>query len=129
VVTIFEARIGETITATLTPDLSEGGQPILPGTIVRSYILHRNPDAVGPGTLGGSVKFGGRILGLYTTDAGIDATDATLGSAQAQYATEAARGLEAEDEFVPTWSGRTVSFPFGGTSNADQVRVVTEVAP
>ena len=129
VVNVFEERASETLASDLTPDLAEEPDPIPAGTTVRSYLLHRNPGEEGFGPLRATMKFGGRILGLFTSAEGLDATDATLGAPDAEYVSEPNRGLEEDDGLVVSWTGQSLSIEWDGPSDADQVRVITEVAP
>ncbi len=129
VVSVFEERSSETLQSALTPELAPEPEPIPAGTVVRSYLLHRNPGEEGFGPLRANIKFGGRILGLFVTSEGLDATDAALGAPEVEYVSEPDRGLEEDDGLIASWSGQSLSIEWDGPSDADQVRVLTEVTP
>lgn len=58
---------------------------IAAGTCVNVYLLHS--DAASPSSAAGAMELGTPILGVITTQLGLDATNGSLGSALTQYPT------------------------------------------
>ena len=101
---------------------------IAAGTRISSHMLflNRADAALISLTLSGTVTFDGAILGLITTTAGLNATDAILGATGTTYDTFRNRGLEASD--ITTFAGNTLTASLRASQPGDWMRVVTIAA-
>lgn len=125
--------LGSSLAFDQLTDITPG--EIAQGTCVNSHYIHF--DNVGEsGKRGvGSATFDAPIIGLLTSDATLDATDATLGAGGTTYDNGLTnRGLE---QGAPTWnfqdiifdvSGDTLSFDLQVFNVFDGLRVITECA-
>jgi hypothetical protein len=123
---VFDEKQSIVLSSSLTPDI---GSTIPAGTVVSSHFVHF--DAVGrfsPVQTGtGSVIFDGNILGLFTTNAGLSATDATFGATGTTYPTGQERKLETSGWIdIATPSGATLTVTLYTNTGIDQIRVITE---
>jgi hypothetical protein len=102
------------------------------GTLVSSHFLHGQP--VTNLLLSGQVLFNGPILGVISTSAGLDATDAAFGAPGTIYPTgQAFRGLEAGQAdayaIVAGGFGINARMEVPPASFLDQIRVITRCCP
>lgn len=114
--------------------LATDGGVIPAGTRVSSHFLHG--DAVTTLLLDGQVLFNGPILGVISTSAGLDASDATCGLPATVYPTGfGPRGLEAgqADAYAIIAGGFGIAarmqVPPPPASFLDQIRVITRCCP
>lgn len=102
------------------------------GTKVQSYFIHRDPVGEQVGSIIGVAIAPTKILGIITTDANLDATDALLGSPATIYPTGTAfRGMEIP-YVIPdslTWFNNfiTIAFQSNAAAVTDQIRVIALV--
>jgi hypothetical protein len=106
---------------------------IAAGTAVQVYLFHEDIPGTGLITLTGSVTFDTPILGIITSEGGLDATDLSLGVPGTVYNTgEPLRGTfdsSPQDQITLSADLRTVTFDAYRTSTyVDQIRVITEAA-
>jgi len=109
--------------------LTDDSETIPAGTLVNSHLVHFDPVG-SPSTMvsvSGTVNFDGEILGLFTTNAGLDDTDATFGLTGTQYPTGSNRKLETGGEAPDsaTVDGSNLAVDLHANTGIDQVRVIT----
>ena len=100
------------------------------GTLMSSHFLHGDP--VTTLTLDGRVRFNGPILGVISSDAGLDFSDAPCGAPGTTYPTGTVfRGLEAGtlDAYAIIAGGFGIQERMDVPSFFDQTRVITRCCP
>jgi hypothetical protein len=121
-----------------TPGVYKFGVPTTPGVIkagttVRSYFFHRDTVATTFNSSPFLAIAPQKILGIITSDAKLDASDAILGNAGTTYPTGLAfRGLELTYPITPdtlVWAGNYITLAgiLATMEVVDQFRVVTLV--
>ncbi len=101
------------------------------GTDVSSFMIHRESVSQQYSFVYITYTFAEPVLGIITTDAGLDATDLTLGAAGTLYPTGLDfRGLEMPYTITPDsvfWAGNQVFVAVASTTALvlDQLRVIT----
>jgi hypothetical protein len=131
----------ETLSAPLAVDIDVAGtynnsNPNAPGvipagtTVTSYFITHESVNNAFSTVLGFAIS-PDKILGIITTDAGLDATDSVLGHSGTLYPTGLAfRGLEMPYSITPDAvtlgpSYLTISFTSNTAAVLDQIRVIT----
>ena len=137
-ITAFDERQCVTLATSLAVDVTPGGGSgtIPAGTSVSSQFLHLDPTTASAVTLSGSVTTDEAVLGVITSQANLDASDATLGAPGTAYATgNTARGLEgpgplpANGDSLAISGANTVTVTFKERFHLDQVRIISECPP
>jgi hypothetical protein len=129
----FDEQQCVTLTSPLQLDFSAvGGSGLIPaGTSVSSHLVHFDPTGVQTITLSGSITTDATIIGVMTTQAGLDASD-SLGAPGTTYDTgENDRGLDAfqGDSVTVSADLLTATVTLTDRFHFDQVRVITRCAP
>ena len=104
------------------------GGTIASGTVVDSYYLHADPVGEPTATFlyDGSVTFDTNILGIIVLDPEFAASNGQLGHTGTLYSASG-QGLElgGPDTVTLTVTGETLSFHFGTSTAADDIRILT----
>ncbi|MBN2187220.1 MAG: hypothetical protein JW732_07215 [Dehalococcoidia bacterium] len=109
--------------------LTDDSKTIPAGTSVNSHLVHFDPVGVANVVISvsGTVNFDGDILGLYTTNDGLDGTDATFGLTGTAYPTGSPRFLEVTgvNADTATVDGSKLAVDLHANTGIDQIRVIT----
>ncbi len=109
--------------------VSGAAMPFVSGQWIASDLINFNPIA-SPGTVVASLTFGGKVLGVIRTAAGLVNTYVTnplfAVSGVSYNFSNGGSGLETPRDVV-TFAGNTVNFDFRSTSNNDNFAVITAV--
>ncbi|MBX7075326.1 MAG: hypothetical protein K1X71_19465 [Pirellulales bacterium] len=103
------------------------------GTVVQSYLLHRETDRNTFSSILGGWTAPNNILGIIVSDSLLDATDASLGNPGTLYPTGLAyRGAEFAFPITPDtlfWNANLLNILFNSSAAAvmDQVRIIVAV--
>jgi hypothetical protein len=124
---VFNERQNVRLSSSLLTDDSE---TIPAGKFVNSHLVHFDPVGSSSSpvvSVSGSVNFDGEILGLFTTNDGLDNTDATFGLSGTQYPTGENRKLDEGGVNVDTATvdGSNLAVELRASFGIDQVRVIT----
>ena len=125
---LFVDWVADSSAAYVAP--SGSGYDILAGTVVSSHYVQWDPS--GTGTVNATMTFDSDIFGYITTDAGLFASDASLGLAGVNYNDFTYRGIEPSlngDTVVVGETAAEVDIHWRASNPGDWVRLITAFSP
>ncbi len=136
---VFEEKQGVTVGVSLGVDFTSPGTykkpadllpaSLVPGLTVCSHLIHFDPVGTGLASSEGAVTFANDVVGVMTSDANLDASDAVVGNPGTTYPTGlTARGLElspSSEVISLSPDKRTIRLSVRASTAVDQARVLT----